>query len=406
MIQRPSFTVYQPLLVGTSVLAHNEDIYDLIWPSYRRQSVAMGGDFTASFQFFADDITLERWRDDYLGAHFVEYYGTQAAFMGIINTFRLTYNGQMQIVSLDDVYNNIAVRYQASSSGTPGITAFATDADSIARYGTKTLVVPISGYVNALRAAEYRDVLLARLAWPRVFTQEVSWRSGSRGMIQIDVKGYVNTLNWQMYLSTTKTASNASTVVSNVLSGADFVTSGTITTNTSQEVPEADYVSKWALIRRIAEHGDSSGNTWLAGCYQGRALDYWQPDLTTITYRYSAKDFRTERRRVIYDANGAEVPEALVQPGRLIFAQDLLPGVPLATTLLDDPRVVFIGSIDFSREGIALRAQPRDAFIAPPAPDEAVKMSLMATLEKVNDKAISRISPPSSRDYLTPNGRR
>lgn len=395
-----SFTLYQPLTLGSATL--EENLYRLIWPTYRRQSLAMGGDFTAAFQFSADDTVLERWRDNYLGAHFVEYYGTTVAYMGLFNTFRLTYNGQMQVVSLDDVYNDIAVRYQASSSATPGLTSFATDADSIARFGTKTLVVPIDGYVNALRAAEYRDVLLARLAWPRVFTQEVNWQGNNRGVLQVDVKGYVNTLNWQMYLSTTKTASNASTVVSNVLSGADFVASGTITTNTSQEVPEADYVPKWDLIRRVTEHGDASGNTWLAGCYQGKALDYWQPDLTTITYRYNAKAFRQERRRLIYDANGAEVPEALIQPGRLIFAQDLLPGVPLASNLLDDPRVIFIGALDFNKDGLALRAQPRDAFIPPPSPDEAIKMSLMAALEKAKDSTNSRPFPTQAATDTRP----
>lgn len=398
-LQQPSFTIYQPLPVGTSILEHNEDIFSLIWPTYRRQSVAMGGDFAASFQFSADDITLERWRDNYLGAHFVEYYGTQTAFMGILNTQRLTYNGQLQITTLDELYNNIAVRYQAGSSATPGLTAFASNSASIARYGTRTLIVPIDGYVNATRAAEYRDTLLNRLAYPRVYTQEVNWTGENRGILQVDVKGYVTTLDWQMYQSTAKVAANASTVVSNVLSGADFVTSGTITTNTSQEMPEADYVPKWEMIRRIAEHGDSSGDTWLAGCYQGRALDYWQPDLTTITYRYNAKAWRKELRRVIYDANNAEVPEAMVLPGRLIFAQDIMPGVPLASDPLDDPRVVFIGAVDFSREGLALRAQPRDRFLPPPPPDEAVKMSLMATLQKAKEKldrpilVTSRTSP-------------
>lgn len=400
-----SFTLYQPLNVGSSIL--EPDLLNLIWSSYRRQSAAMAGDFAASFQLFgADDVTLERWRDNYLGAHFVEYFGTVTAFMGYLNTMRLTYNGQLQVVTLDELYNNIAVRYQASSSSAAALTSFATNAASIARYGTRTLVVPIDGYVNATRAAQYRDTLLNRLAQPRVYTQEVTWGGENRGTLQVDIRGYVTTLNWQMYLSTAKLTQNASTVVSDVLSGADFVTSGTLTANTAQEVPEADYVPKWDMIRRIAEHGDSSGNTWLAGCYQGRALDYWQPDLTTITYRYNAKAWRQELRRVIYDTSNAEVPESLVLPGRLIFAQDIMPGVPLASDPLDDPRVVFIGAVDFSRDGLALKAQPRDRFLPPPPPpDEAVKMAIMTSLQKQKtdrDRRSSFSKAPSSTRSDTP----
>lgn len=388
-----SFTLYQPLKLGTSIIEPN--LLPIIWDTYRRQSVAMGGDFAASFQFSADDVTLERWRDNYLGAHFVEYFGTITAFMGYINTLRLTYNGQLQVVSLDEVFNNIAVRYQTDSSAAAALTAFATHSASIARYGTKTLVVSVNGYMSSTRAGQYRDVLLNRLALPRVFTQEVNWAQ-QQPTLQVDVKGYVNTLNWQSFVNTSKLGQNASVAITNALSGADFVTSGSITTNTAQEVVEADNEPVWDRIRRITEHGDASGNTWLAGCYQGRALNYWQPSLSTITYRYNAKAFRQERRRVIYDANGAEIPEALIQPGYLIFSQDLLPGVPLASTLLDDPRVIFIGAIDFSKDGLALRAQPRDAFIPPPPPDEAVKMSLMAALQKAKETSFNRLRPVKS----------
>ncbi|MCL4867786.1 MAG: hypothetical protein KJ063_02360 [Anaerolineae bacterium] len=368
-----SFTLYQPLKAGTAVLENQ--LAPLIWPTYRRQSVAMGGDFAASFQFAADDVTLERWRDEYLAAHFVEYFGPQVSFAGLVHTLRLTYNGQFQMVTLDHVYNKIAVRYKTDSSAAETTTSFATHTASIARYGTRQIIVRASEYMTDPRAAQYRSVLLNLLATPRVLTTEVAWRGGP-GVLQVDVHGYIRTLDWQLYVSASKGSANASAEVTNALTGADYVTAGSITTNTAQEVQEGDYIPAWQRIRKIAEHGDASGNAWLAGCYQGRALNYWQPDEDNIAYRYNSKARRPELRRVIYDANGAEVPGALVLPGRVIFSQDMMAGVPTASPLLDDPRAMLIDAIDFSRAGIALRAAPRSSIIPPPNPAEAVKVAL------------------------------
>lgn len=390
-----SFGLYQNLNTGSAVL--ESDINDLIWPSYRRQSVAMGGDFAASFQFTADDPTLERWRDEYLGAHFVEYFGNQVAFMGMNNAMRLTYNGQFQMVTLDHVYNSIAVRYQTSSSGFSGTTTFDTDAASIARYGTRQLLVIPDEYMTSTRAAQYRSTLLNLLSKPRVLTTEVNWRGGP-GVLQVDVIGYVRTLDWQLIKSTSTSTDDADDEIQDAISTADYVTTGEITTNTAPEVEETDYQPAWGRIRKIAEHGDASGNPFLAGCYQGRALNYWQPDEDNIFYRYNAKARRPELRRVIYDANNTEVPDALVLPGRVIFAQDMMPGVPTSSPLLDDPRALLIDAIDFSRQGISLRAAPRSNIIPPPNPAETVKIALVEELKAKQQRDLTLAARQSRFD--------
>ena len=310
-----------------------EDISWACWPSYRRISLADGGDFEATFTFSAADDILEKWFENYLGARFVEVCEGHPAFEGRLERMVLSYNGKVLSRDLAEVFNSVRVRYQTDSSASKAVTSAATDDDSIAAWGTRELVENAEVYLSSTSAALYAANLLARLKEPRVHSDTV--RVGGEyqpGQLQVTVRGYVRSLMADLYQSGSTAEDNADAEVSAALSGADFVTAGDIDANTLQVKEEADYVPGWTRIKNIAALGDSSGNEWQAGCYQGTSLDYQQRDLETVIYFVETQANR--RLTLVRDTNGFEVPPPLVRPGVMAFSNDIMPGLPMGAWLL------------------------------------------------------------------------
>lgn len=345
--------LFQPLAQGTGFL---EDVTKSIWPTYRRQSLALGGDFRAGAMLTGSDQELERWFDLYLGAHFVEQFGGVDAFQGYVHNMLLSYNGLVLLYSLQEMFNSVAVWYQPGEGEPAELTSFSSDSASIALWGTRQLIYRPSRQMSLTAAESLRDKLLSEHAVPRIESLEVDdWDDTQQGSLKVDILGYIHTLDWQHLNVSSKATDDADDEVSDALSGADFVTAGTIDVNTLQIAEVVEYRPAWQRISKdIIPEGDSSGNRWLAGCYASRALDYQQANVDTITYYFDAKSHRPELRRVMYDVDGNDVPDALVQPGRVAFARDVLPGRARSATLLDDPRAIFIESIEYSAAGIKL----------------------------------------------------
>jgi hypothetical protein len=350
--------LYQLLKTGTEPLEYGGDISWACWPTYRRQTLAMGGDHLATFSFSADDSILERWLDNYLGTHFEEVWGGVTTFMGLVWSMRLSYHGVVITRSLDTMFNDVRVRYKTSSAGAETTTSAATNATSIARYGTKQLLEELTGtYITATTAGYFRDNLLAKFAYPRAKQQEARLAGDAqRGTLQVEVRGYVHTLNNRLYNSTSTANIDADDEIKNVLGSADFVSQGSITANTAQVTEEADYQPGWERIQKIAGLG-SNGARWLAGCYQGRTLDYYQADESTIAYE---QELRTQRRLTFLPGSGEIIPPPLVGPGGVVFIRDVMGGRPQESTLLDDIRAMFVDMVEYSKDGVVLKGNPED----------------------------------------------
>lgn len=372
-----SMALYENVLLGTAEL--ETGLQELIWPSYRRQSLAMGGDWRADFQFSEADWYLEKWRDEHLGTHFVEYWTSQFAFVGRVHSLKLTYNGQFQEISIDRIINRLAVSYQTTVGGSRVTTSFASDADSQSKWGTRSKVIQADIVMDSTMAAAYRDTLLERYKQPRVFAEEVNFRP-ARGTMRVEVLGYVWTLKDQLVTVSSETVQGVDNEISDALSGAEFVSEGDLQNNLLTSVGKATNEEIWKRIQQLTAMGDLSSNRWLAGCYQGRSLDYFRADVDNITYFYDARAREYERNRVIYDVLDAEVPAAMVLPGRIAFARDLSPGVPTASPLLDDPRALFIERLEFSKAGLKLKNAPPDEFMNRPTAAKAIAVAAQDAL--------------------------
>jgi len=351
VIGKPSLHLLQPLLVGSNPLV-DDDVLEKALATYRRTSLAMGGDFRAQFNVRASDFLLETWFNGWLMGHFEEWTDNNESFVGYVHSLNLSYNNLVLSRTVDDIYNQVYVRYKTSSSGSDTTATAANDTDSQAIYGTRTLFQEAPVYMNAISAGLYRNKLLADFKLPRVTTERLSNSQSGMGVLNVELRGYIQTLDAKLHNSSSTATDDASDEIRDAISGADFVTSGTIDTNTLAVVEEADYERVWPRIRDITTLGDASSNRWLLGCYQGRTLNYQQADISSIAYYVYLKGREGVR---ITDSNGAEVPASLVQPGQIAFVADVMPAVPQASTLLDDPRAIFIEALEFQLGQVSLQ---------------------------------------------------
>lgn len=385
--ERSTLGLYAPLAQGEFFW---EDITPHIWPSssmggiqnvspYNRVSLAVGGDGVATFSFQAHDALLEEWFDNRLACHVVEWFNGVNVYQGIVHTLRLAYNGFTLSRSLDDVFNKIAVKYRTSSAGSDTVTSFADNTTSQGLYGTRQGVFEAKDkngspvYLSATSAATYRDNLLSKLAYPRLRKESIQASSPQPGTLDVEIRGYASTLDWILLKNTSTADDDADDEITDALSGANFVTAGTISTNTLQVKEEVDYVGAWQRIKTISGLGDSSGNVWLAGCYQARTLNYYQATVSSVEYFVSVQ----ERSHLfsIYNSAGEYVPAPLVRPGGVAFVRDVMPGRKTESTLLNDPRSLFVGAVEYSQNGARLKDMDlQDVFYA------ALKQSAEQTL--------------------------
>ena len=337
-----------------------ETVGAYMWPTYKRTSRAMGGDWAASFTVGAgedpvDDYILETWYSNYLGCKFEERYAGQLTFVGLITGMRLSYRGDEHSTSLNDMSNNVACWYTPGPGQPRRLTSFFSDATSIAKYGTKTLILNSKGHLSQSAAEQRAEAKLAQLATPRSIAGDMGPFNGKRGQLQISIIGLARTMDWTLYNSTSTAEDDADAQISTILSGVDFVSEGTLEANSTQVPVGADYRPSWKLIEDIAQNDDSGASErWLVGCYASDALDYFEVDESVVKYYRDMK----RGQRVIVDYSGADVPAPLVQPGGIVFTRDIMTGQAVASTLRDDPRAAFIEQVSYDRNGVKLKGLP------------------------------------------------
>jgi len=100
-------------------------------------------------------------------------------------------------VDLETMFNNVAVAY--TDQGIRFTTQWSSDADSIADYGTKELLLSRSEATEA-DALQFRDVYLANAKYP---IPVLKFSGGDAGTATVTCKGWYSTLEWQYYANLT-----------------------------------------------------------------------------------------------------------------------------------------------------------------------------------------------------------
>lgn len=350
MTELSTAALYEPVPAGAAYLA---DLTPFVWPSYRRVTLDQGGDHDARFVVDEEihDTTrqeLEYMFYNWIGCHFVETYAGVTVFAGYVHALRLQVGGLTLVHTMEDMANNVRVYYQTGSAGSLTITSAATNTASDARYGTRATVVRPGVYMTSTYAAAVRDDYLAAHAYPRMYPVDIYQGDEGAAVLEVEIRGYTDTIGWLTDFESSGTASNTavSTQISNLLSGLDYVSAGTIATISTAITDETDYVSR---LQRINDLLENRAYSW--GCFRGRSFDVTAWDTSTIKYRRRAFGPRAG----IY-SGGQLVPAPLVQPSGIVFTEDVFAGLPAQSTLLQDPRAAFISGVEYTIDGARLIA--------------------------------------------------
>jgi hypothetical protein len=292
------------------------DVSDIIWPTYKRQTAAEGGDVAATFQFGGDDAALEQWFYEYLGREFRELFGGQTAFLGRVHTMRLAYNRLALTVSLDWLFNRVACAYTSVLDGSTLYTEFFSDTASVARWGAREHIIrPSDNSVGLSEAAELAQDLLAEFARPQVSRGEVGRLE--QAQLQVTVQGYGQALDNQLIREETEGQDDASAEVGVALEHAWLIEPGRIATNTRQVSIQFDWQSRLERIRWLAGRRDADGNRYVYGTVGSPSFDYQSADPTP---RYL---IWTKRQVVEHYTPGKDyVPAPLVRPGGYSLVAD------------------------------------------------------------------------------------
>lgn len=248
-----------------------------------------------------------------------------------------TYVGNVRVritseAAAGTIYGDAAVLQIAPQAGDTG---WQRDLVSISEYGRIDEIL-LEGSLSAAAANAKALTTLARYGWPRLLPPDsFTETAGDENRLSVTCYGYVFTLPWRM--NETYGTYAMSTVVSNLLSGLDYVSAGVIDTNsTSYTIENRVQLPLWQILKTLATSGDASGNLWQLGVYADRKLNYTQFS-SEVAYRF--------RHGNLYNVAGGLFEPWLAQPGWMQL--DDAPIVPgsISANAFDDPRRALIEEV-------------------------------------------------------------
>lgn len=121
----------------------------------------------------------------------------EAVWWGFINAVNINWDGIGFGCDLDSMSNDVAVAY--TDQNIRFTTAWSSDADSVAEYGQKEILLTIAD-ATATDALQRRDTYLAGAKYPTPVLQASGARTGSA---KITCVGWINMLDWRYYANAT-----------------------------------------------------------------------------------------------------------------------------------------------------------------------------------------------------------
>ncbi len=288
--------------------------------------------------------------DNYLGCRVAVYVDNpaQPIWEGLINRITFNAGGASYTISLDEMANRVSVVV----TGAANVAAENTPANNTASqaiYGIKQDQIEFGVQAAGSQAGTLRDTILAQRAWPQA---SITQAQGTTNLVHLELIGLFHTLEWEKIFTATSAATVSfsaaiSALITGLANGATFfdnTNTANITANALLSGVQQRGASTWERIQKLAESGDAT-NYWVCGISPtnrntGTRVFYYQQANFVQEYTAFQKDSLRPR-----NAYGQRIPPWLVVPDRAIRVNDSLIGHD--TTLLTDPRTVYIQSVQY-----------------------------------------------------------
>jgi hypothetical protein len=341
--------VFEPLALGTAQI----DNISAAINDYSHEIAAMGGYMSARIRINGRQVDLEDWYERGLGRRIVTYSPDGlVVWEGFVNTVKLALGPLSKTIGpLTDIANRVRLVHSFISAGGQDIglrlsTDWTDNTTSQDKYGIFERVLSTGG-ASTTTADQLRDQYLAENVNP---PRSEEWTLGGSGVsMELECAGYVRLMEHYAYNNATVGAQNLSVKLAAVIDAEpnNILTSanGIIEANTLQ-VASKDNENRiaWNIIKELVAQGDASFNETIFGIYAGRQAQY-QAVVEQDDYLQALSDTAQQ----VTTPGGAVVEPWYVLPGKWLRVTDFLIGrIPDTTELRDDPRYMFIESVQFT----------------------------------------------------------
>ncbi len=281
----------------------------------------------------------------------------ESAWWGYVAEIEIEVGAVQVGVSLENMANKVAVAYGAiapgsAAAGTRATTDWAQDAESVAEYGVKELLVTDSrGYTDT--AAALRDRILAENRYPVPTIR--TGQSGGEPSARLTCYGWWRTLDWRYYVqadaTNVATTSQISTIISNIGQfglTADIETVSGISENQSRDGDRTGLAEIEALLAK----GTSAGKRLLARVEPDRRVRiYAEPSSGPDDY-YLDADGR------LYTGQGQMVDLRMCPVGFWCQLRDVIPDTA-DLSKLSSPTPFFVERSEYDAKSGRLTLEPR-----------------------------------------------
>ena len=234
----------------------------------------------------------------------------------------------LQQASVDNAATYYIDNVSLKEVGTRRETEWATDADSVAEYGTHEVEVTVGGMTEVEANARLAQII-ANAGWPRTSIQSLS---ASGDGLKVEAEGYITTLAGQNVATTGDTKTCHQHII-DLVGLSEFVTVGYAGANTLLKyVDNLNPIRLWDAIQDCVDAGGVAGARYIGGCYAGRKFVY-QSRPTTVAYKRKGG-------RWLYPDNSEADPQTML-PG-IVYLEDMPSGGGLYPTIEDNPRYVYV----------------------------------------------------------------
>jgi hypothetical protein len=256
---------------------------------------------------------------------------------GLLETIEAQIGQERRSISIRDMANRIRVQYQTvlGTQGTrPSTTTFFEDAESIARYGKKDLMLALGNTSDGSEVDDYGAVMLRKYRFPLAIPS-TSVNSGDMGDVRLTLTfaGWYTTLDWLIASNTSTTKTQTTTQIGTLLTAAAAI-NPFVSTDTSHIVASGvnatEYIEPGTTYRAKIEELLRRGNgvePYAWGVYEDRVFHArpWagaNPNATTYQ--------RHIGESIVRNAIGTAIEPWLVRPDAMYQTIELLDPAPVS----------------------------------------------------------------------------